>query len=98
MLGSSGPLEGPYWTSGSDEFHDSIFNWCGTNLAVNVSLDFKFSPGEPNNFGGKENCIQAAVTGAGSPDNFIYNDNACEKPFKFICEANISCNIMPEFT
>jgi Lectin C-type domain len=76
-----------FWTSGSDEFHEGIFSWCASEKAVNVSMDFKFSPGEPNNWGGSENCIQSTVVADAPPATFIYNDNMCNKPIRFICEV-----------
>jgi hypothetical protein len=76
-----------FWVSGSDEFHEGIFNWCGTPKAVNVSMDFKFGAGEPNNFGGNENCIQSAVRGDAPPATFVYNDNVCSTPFRYVCEV-----------
>jgi hypothetical protein len=85
FLGPTGSqLGGYYWTSGSDEFHEGIFSWCGTSKAVNVSSDFKFAVGEPNNYRGEENCIQALV----GPSAFLYNDNGCPKPYKYICEVS----------
>jgi hypothetical protein len=78
-----------FWTSGSDEFHEGIFNWCGTSKAVNVSMDFKFGAGEPNNYGGNENCIQSKVLGDKPPATFIYNDNICKSSNRYICEVRI---------
>jgi hypothetical protein len=88
LVGQNGAdLNYSYWTSGSDEFHEGVFSWCASQKAVNVSMDFKFKPGEPNNFGGVENCILGSVVGDPFPDTFMYSDQGCEKTHRFICEV-----------
>ena len=83
-------MRNSYWTSGSDEYHEGVFSWCAPQKAVNVSMDFKFKPGEPNNNGGSENCLQGSILSDPLPDTFVYDDQGCGKTFRYICEVYLA--------
>jgi hypothetical protein len=66
---------------------EGTFRWCASPLQPNISTQIKFIKGEPNNFGGKENCMQAQIGADPPPDSFVFNDKDCEIASKYICEV-----------
>ncbi|XP_059481673.1 uncharacterized protein LOC132200308 [Neocloeon triangulifer] len=83
-----GGFQSGWWTAGSDEFHENYFVWCTASTTKNITSDFKFGSGEPNNMGGNENCIEMVVTGGTPPTNVYFNDRTCVNfKSKFICET-----------
>ena len=73
-LGFSGGLASP---SGS-----SAFSWVWENLAFSSGYTNWFT-GEPNNFGGLEDCSGLYLQKAGLP----WNDSSCTNTGNFYCES-----------
>lgn len=59
-------------------------NWYWINTGLPVKYQIKFDAGEPNNTGGRENCLSLTK----KPNNvFLYNDINCYGiVLKFACE------------
>ncbi|ESO84928.1 hypothetical protein LOTGIDRAFT_168185 [Lottia gigantea] len=66
---------GAVFLGASDLDEEGVWKWLNGE-PVNRTL---FSPNEPNNFNGHENCMSARSTG--------YNDEKCSRNFKYICEV-----------
>ncbi|XP_059482049.1 macrophage mannose receptor 1-like [Neocloeon triangulifer] len=73
-----------WWTAGSDEYHEKYFVWCTASSTKNITSEFKFGEGQPDNAGGNENCIEWVV----EPNNVYFNDRAClDVKNRYICET-----------
>ncbi|XP_046547951.1 perlucin-like isoform X2 [Haliotis rubra] len=65
-----------YWLGASDLNIEGIWLWEGQRR-MNYT---NWSPGQPDNAGGNENCLEIRL-------NFgNWNDYQCQKPLNFICE------------
>eukprot|EP00058_Branchiostoma_floridae_P007100 XP_002592588.1 hypothetical protein BRAFLDRAFT_68911 [Branchiostoma floridae] len=68
-----------FWFGLHDQYKEGSFQWVdGSALGMYNS----WSPDEPNNSGGSEDCVAYA---AGKNDK--WNDDECTSPFYFICQA-----------
>ncbi|XP_059484457.1 E-selectin-like [Neocloeon triangulifer] len=90
-----------FWTAGSDQYHENWFIWCTATTTKNISSDFKWGSGEPNNVN-SENCVEMGVTSGTPPNNVYYNDvNCLTYSTKYICETyepGCSMPSCPNFT
>ncbi|XP_069478438.1 lectin-like [Ambystoma mexicanum] len=67
------------WIGASDTYKDRTFMWTDGTV-----WDFqKWYPGEPNNAGGREPCLQFNF---GNPG--IWNDSQCSGSLPFVCKVN----------
>ena len=80
--------EGSAWLGGSDK--DKEKQWCwddGSKFSY-----AKWAPGEPNNHGGNQNCLQLVSDGWkkwGSSLRDIWDDAVCSDKRAFICKRKI---------
>jgi len=73
------------WRFGAtDTCVEGTFLWCYQNTAVlRVNQpSLTFINGEPNDYEGKEDCLQTYNPGA-----LTMNDNGCEKSMAYMCEV-----------
>lgn len=70
-----------YWISGTDLGSEGKFYWASTGQPFGDYTKFKSN--QPDNFEGVEHCLH--YVGWVSADN--WNDNNCDKKFRFICES-----------
>uniref|UniRef100_A0AAG5D1E6 C-type lectin domain-containing protein n=1 Tax=Anopheles atroparvus TaxID=41427 RepID=A0AAG5D1E6_ANOAO len=74
--------KGPWWIGGTDLGMEGSFVWIATNTLVGRPFGyFDFSPGQPDNAGGNEHCLEIGRWGG-----VAWNDAACDRPQRFICE------------
>lgn len=70
-----------FWTAGNNMLDPSKFVW---GLTDQKPMSFeKWARGEPNNFRGRENCVEAVYKSV----NEGWNDKTCTQTRRFICEA-----------
>ncbi|XP_059489302.1 uncharacterized protein LOC132204680 [Neocloeon triangulifer] len=78
-------MAGNYWTSASDEGCEKSFGWCAVNKLVRDAI---WATGQPDNAGGKENCLVVGV----DKNKAELQDEDCLKTFQYICEARDTTN------
>eukprot|EP00794_Sanderia_malayensis_P003261 gene3261-3742_t len=75
-----------YWIGITDEGSEGNWSWIdGTPVAATGS-HWRTADGEPNNWGGNENCAEMHNDG-------LWNDNACFREFAFICKKHKDAKI-----
>ena len=74
-----GAVDSHFWIGGKRQ--SGIWKWDGVNQG-NIGSVADWSPFEPNNVGGDENCIETRYG--------EWNDLDCGARFKFICERSLS--------
>ncbi|XP_062575880.1 perlucin-like [Saccostrea cucullata] len=70
---------GIFWLGGTDIQIEGEWVWTGNVEAFGTYKNW--SPGEPNNAGSNEHCLEMDMNG-----NYQWNDNNCQNRFNFICE------------
>lgn len=61
--------------------------WLGTGRPILFS---NWSPGQPDNAGGKESCLEAVYVHTDKA--MVWNDHVCDEPKHVICETfNVKC-------
>ncbi|XP_067936824.1 perlucin-like [Watersipora subatra] len=70
-----------HWVGGFKE--DGVWKWKGKNENTTMTIKH-WAPGEPNNLGGRENCLELR----GSNQQYAWNDLQCKELLPFICERN----------
>ncbi|XP_033746479.1 perlucin-like [Pecten maximus] len=78
VKGSAPMRDTTYYLGGGDLFVEGEWIWMSTQAAIGVT---NWNPGEPNDAGGKEDCVEIALTG-------LWNDDVCDQPKGFICEMD----------
>ena len=73
--------QGWFWLSGNNLANESKFYWLGTGKEMGYTC---WSPGQPDNAGGNENCVHLWPHNNG----FAMNDWQCNQAIHYICEAN----------
>ncbi|XP_035786836.1 perlucin-like [Anopheles albimanus] len=72
----------PWWIGGTDLGLEGSFLWISTELPVGHRTGYtNWYAGEPNNFGGNENCMEI-----GRRTNVGWIDVPCDWKQKFVCE------------
>lgn len=66
-----------FWLAGNDIVKEGIWKWAANDVPINIKLDW--APGEPNDMGGAENCLQARVRNK-------LNDANCNVENFFMCQ------------
>ncbi|XP_049540065.1 perlucin-like [Anopheles darlingi] len=75
--------EGDWYIGGTDLGHEGVFVWISTNMPVGHGTGYyNFFPGEPNNEGYMERCLEI-IRGAG----VSWNDVPCSIEQEYICET-----------
>ncbi|XP_065170343.1 C-type lectin 37Da-like [Atheta coriaria] len=73
------------WTSGTDQGEEGNFFWMSTGKPITFS---KWSHPQPDNAGGRENCINLWNTDG----VFTWNDWGCDNKLYYICEDTPETN------
>ncbi|EAT41960.1 AAEL006456-PA [Aedes aegypti] len=68
------------WIGANDIAEEGQFTWQATGENVTYT---NWKPGQPNNYGGKEDCVHIQYT---ANVDFQWNDDQCSKKKYFICE------------
>ncbi|XP_069141225.1 macrophage mannose receptor 1-like isoform X2 [Argopecten irradians] len=76
VVKGSAPLRTGYYIGGGDLFVEGQWIWVSTHTPISVT---KWTPGEPNNFAGHEDCLEIWTTG-------LWRDSFCDDSRGFICE------------
>ncbi|XP_037650482.1 lactose-binding lectin l-2-like [Sebastes umbrosus] len=76
------PAERPTWTGLSDIHKQGAWMW-SDGSAVNFTY---WSPGEPNNKGGLEHCVDRNFG-----DELKWNDVPCSKTYASVCKSCTTC-------
>lgn len=78
-----------WWMGASDQAEEGKFKWCYPDRVANMSMSsiMKWAPGQPDNGGNNENCVNIAIQGGVSPTNVAYNDFPCSSELKYVCEV-----------
>ncbi|XP_065348566.1 uncharacterized protein LOC135945082 [Cloeon dipterum] len=84
---NSSVAKGTFWTSGSDEGCEGKFSWCSVKKLVR-NQEAKWFPQQPDNFGGKENCVTIGL----SKTVALLSDVDCSSSNRYICEARDTRN------
>lgn len=73
----------------SDQAEEGIFKWCYPDRATNMSMSsiVKWAPGQPDNAGNNEDCVNIIIQGGVPPTNVVYNDVPCSAELKYVCEV-----------
>ena len=66
-----------YWIGFTDQAREGNWKWSDGSSASYTN--WRTASGEPNNWGGNENCAETTNDGK-------WNDNNCERKFAFICK------------
>ena len=69
---------GRFWLSGSDQASEGNWVWKNTGQPVSGNM---WRPGQPDNAGGKEHCMEIFLNNPG------WNDDRCASPKAVICEV-----------
>ncbi|XP_039443841.1 perlucin-like [Culex pipiens pallens] len=78
---------GPWWIAGTDMGQSGSFVWITGNMRIDGRRGYtNFAPGEPNNAGGNEHCLEVGWT-VGT----LWNDCDCDLKKRYICELD-SCD------
>ncbi|XP_001848481.2 pulmonary surfactant-associated protein D [Culex quinquefasciatus] len=80
--------KGPWWIGGTDLGKEGNFVWITNGKPLGHKTGFtNYAPGEPNNYGGNENCIEVGFFGGTT-----WNDRGCDVARATICEkVNVKC-------
>ncbi|XP_058832083.1 C-type lectin 37Db-like [Topomyia yanbarensis] len=77
-----------FWIGGSDLGEEGVFSWVATGKLVTFT---NWSPGEPNNNNGTEDCMQMVFIPRFA-QRWTWNDNNCKgSHMYFICEDATDC-------
>uniref|UniRef100_A0AAG5D2I2 C-type lectin domain-containing protein n=1 Tax=Anopheles atroparvus TaxID=41427 RepID=A0AAG5D2I2_ANOAO len=76
------PAGSTWWIGGTNLGREGSFIWISTNLPVGYKTGyFNFSPGQPDNYKGVENCLEIGRFGP-----TMWNDMPCDTKLHFVCE------------
>ncbi|CAG5119611.1 unnamed protein product, partial [Candidula unifasciata] len=70
------------WIGGTDILHEGHWEWISTGN--DFSSYANWAPGQPDNSGSAEDCMQYQQSTSGT---YIWNDASCNNLFNFVCEA-----------
>uniref|UniRef100_A0A903VTQ3 C-type lectin domain-containing protein n=2 Tax=Aedes aegypti TaxID=7159 RepID=A0A903VTQ3_AEDAE len=75
--------KGPWYIGGTDLGNEGHFIWISTNTPVGHKTGyFNFSPGQPDNAGANEHCLEIGRWGG-----VEWNDVHCHAKSRYICES-----------
>ncbi|XP_058463979.1 clotting factor G beta subunit-like [Malaya genurostris] len=81
-IAKSSNKKGPWYIAGTDLGNEGQFVWISTNKPVGYLTGyFNYSPGQPDNAGGNENCLEIGRWGG-----VVWNDVPCDWKQRYICE------------
>ncbi|EJY57930.1 AAEL017265-PA [Aedes aegypti] len=82
-IANSTNTKGPWYIGGTDLGNEGHFVWISTNKPVgHMTGYFNYSPGQPDNAGGSENCLEIGRWGG-----VVWNDVPCDAKLRYICES-----------
>jgi hypothetical protein len=68
-----------WWTGYTDRDVEGTFTWANGSTARYTN----FAVGEPNDYGGNEDCVPLGRFG-----DYTWNDATCSNGFRYVCEAD----------
>ncbi|XP_065090154.1 elastase-1-like [Ochlerotatus camptorhynchus] len=81
-IAKSSNTKGPWFIGGTDLGNEGHFIWIATNKPIGYLTGyFNYSPGQPDNAGGNEHCLEIGRWGG-----VFWNDVPCEWTQRYICE------------
>jgi len=74
-----------YWTGGTTQGCPGQWSWCGTQPVLGLSDDLKWEKGQPDNKGGKEECLHMRFVQ--NSTGTILTDRNCSAKYIYACEV-----------
>jgi hypothetical protein len=74
-----------YWTGGTNKNFPSQWSWCGSQPVVGLSDNLKWETGQPDNRGGKEECLHLRFVQ--NATGTILTDRNCTAKYIYACEV-----------
>jgi hypothetical protein len=74
-----------YWTAGTNKDCPGQWSWCGTEPLESLSDELKWEKGQPDNKGGKEECLHLRFIK--NATGTIITDRNCSFKYIFACEV-----------
>ncbi|XP_016997352.3 C-type lectin 37Da-like [Drosophila takahashii] len=72
-----------YWTSGNDLGKTGTHNWFSNAQRININ---RWAPRQPDNYKGREHCIQFGYI-YGSSKDYQLDDSPCGESKNYVCKA-----------
>ncbi|XP_052269056.1 perlucin-like isoform X3 [Dreissena polymorpha] len=69
----------PYWIGASDLLIENDWQWMTSHSSLSYTA---WSPEQPTNYGGNENCAEIR------PSDGKWNDDQCDRSINYICERS----------
>jgi hypothetical protein len=78
-----------YWTAGTQKDCRGTWSWCGNDGASAVNADVTWDKDQPDNKGGREDCIHLKLKkdASGNPDKFVLTDRNCSDKYILACKV-----------
>jgi hypothetical protein len=73
------------WLGASDIQQEGTFVWETSKTVLTAATFTNWSPGQPDNWQGNENCVHIWY-------NSMWNDANCEAALRALCEVVYPCN------
>jgi hypothetical protein len=86
MMAENWTLNFNYWTAGTNKNFPSQWSWCGTKPIKGLSNDLKWESGQPDNKGGKEECLHLRIVL--NKTGTIITDRNCSLKYIYACEVS----------
>jgi hypothetical protein len=79
-----------YWTAGTQKDCRGTWSWCGKNGATVVNADVTWDKDQPDNKGGREDCIHLKLkrNATGHPQEFVLTDRNCTDKYILACKVD----------
>jgi hypothetical protein len=80
-----------YWTAGTQRDCRGSWLWCGNDGASVVNADVPWDKDQPDNRGGREDCIHLKLKkdASGKLDMFVLTDRNCTDKYILACKVNV---------
>jgi len=78
-----------FWTGGTTQECPGQWSWCGSQPILGLSNDLKWEKGQPDNHGGREDCLHLRVVL--NQTGIIITDRNCTSKYMLACEVKIYC-------
>jgi hypothetical protein len=74
-----------YWTGGTQQECRGSWGWCGADAVPRgVADDLKWEKGQPDNLGGRQDCVHLKVL---ESTGFMLTDRNCTDRYIFACKV-----------